>query len=57
MRSTSFVVASLLILSSATGLALAGPAEDTARAHTKAATAALNLGNYEEAIAEYEAAY
>lgn len=37
--------------------AFAGPAEDEARERTKAATAAFNLGHYEEAVVEYEAAY
>jgi len=45
---------SLLILSPA---AFAGPAEDLARAKTKTGTAAFNLGQYNEAAADYEAAY
>jgi tetratricopeptide (TPR) repeat protein len=44
-------------LATVTGVAEAGPLEDEARAHTKSATAAFNLGHYEEAVAEYEAAY
>jgi tetratricopeptide (TPR) repeat protein len=37
--------------------ASAGPAEDSAREHTKNANAAFNLGSYDEAASEYEAAY
>jgi tetratricopeptide (TPR) repeat protein len=40
-----------------TGVAVAGPGEDAARAHTKTATAAFNVGSYAEAAAEYERAY
>lgn len=38
-------------------LLLAGPVEDQARDAVKSATAAYNLGRYDEAIAEYERAY
>ncbi|MBN2575787.1 MAG: tetratricopeptide repeat protein [Deltaproteobacteria bacterium] len=44
-------------MSSVAGLATAGPVEDEARAHVKMATAAFNLGQYDEALAEYETAY
>ncbi len=40
-----------------TGRSHAGPAEDSAREHAKSATAAFNLGHYDDAVREYEAAY
>ena len=47
-------ILSLLILSHT---AFAGPAEELAREKTKTATAAFNLGQYNEAAADFEAAY
>ena len=57
MRSAPSILACALVLSSIAQVCFAGPTEDEARAHTKAGTAAFNLGHYDEAVLEYEAAY
>jgi tetratricopeptide (TPR) repeat protein len=52
------VVAVLILLEGTLALPVsAGPAEDLARDRTKKANAAFNLGSYDEAATEYEAAY
>jgi tetratricopeptide (TPR) repeat protein len=52
------IVAVLFLLQGTLVLpASAGPAEDSEREHTKNANAAFNLGSYDEAATEYEAAY
>ena len=55
----SFKVVAVLLLLEGTLVfpASAGPTEDSAREHTKNANAAFNLGSYDEAATEYQAAY
>jgi tetratricopeptide (TPR) repeat protein len=57
MRSLLSCLACLVAFSMVSASAEAGPAEDEARTHAKAGTAAFNLGHYDEAVAEYESAY
>lgn len=52
-----FVVVLILLEGTLVFPASAGPAEDSAREHAKNATAAFNLGSYDEAASQYEAAY
>jgi hypothetical protein len=47
----------VLLLTLASPARAADPAIDEAKAHVRAATAAYNLGHYNEAASEYEAAY
>jgi tetratricopeptide (TPR) repeat protein len=46
-----------IVAAAMSGPALAGPAEDASREHFGRATVAYNLGHYEQAAAEFEAAY
>jgi tetratricopeptide (TPR) repeat protein len=57
MRKAVSVGAFVLAIILATRSASAGPAEDVAREHARRGEAEFNLGNFDEAIAEYEAAY
>jgi tetratricopeptide (TPR) repeat protein len=57
MNKPYFTLVGLLSLLILTSTAWAGPAEDLAREKTKTGTAAFNLGQYNEAAADYEAAY
>jgi tetratricopeptide (TPR) repeat protein len=50
-------LAFVLLLAMACPARAADPAIDEAKAHVRAATAAYNLGHYNEAAGEYEAAY
>jgi hypothetical protein len=50
-------LAFFLLLTMASPARAADPAIDQAKAHVRAATAAYNLGHYDEAAREYEAAY
>ena len=61
MRKTTTFLAILVIALPAADMAWAGPAEnrerEVARVATKEATAAYNLGHYDEAASRYEEAY
>ena len=58
-RRTAVVAATVAVgvLFAFAGLALAGPTEDAARDASKRGTASYNLGQYDEAAADYERAY